>query len=67
MVKKLEIDGVIFLILRDTPTSTGPNSYGKTNMGFTDSRKLFEKKLQEKADELLKQEEEKKLKASLNK
>ena len=41
---------------RNTPTSTGPNSYGKTNMGFTDQRKLFEKQLKEKADELLKEE-----------
>ncbi|CAF0714053.1 unnamed protein product [Brachionus calyciflorus] len=44
---------------RNTPTSTGPNSYGKFgSLGFVDSRKLFEKQLKEKADELLKLEEE---------
>lgn len=42
---------------RKTPTSSGPNSYGKNNLGFCDSKKLFEKQLQEQADELLKQEE----------
>ena len=41
----------------NTPTSTGPNSYGKTNMGFVDQRKLFEKKLKEKADKLLHEDE----------
>lgn len=45
---------------RNTPTSTGPNSYGKTQLGFVDQRKLFEKRLKETADELLKKEEEKK-------
>lgn len=44
---------------RNTPTSTGPNSYGKTQLGFCDSRKLFEKQLKEQSDALLKQEAEK--------
>ena len=41
--------------IRNTPTATGPNSYGKTKLGFCDHRKLFEKQLKEKADELSKQ------------
>ncbi len=41
---------------RNTPTSTGPNSYGKTgSLGFVDHRKLFEKQLKEQADKLLKE------------
>ncbi|KAK6627932.1 hypothetical protein RUM43_002180 [Polyplax serrata] len=30
---------------RDTPTSAGPNSFGKTKQGFCDSKKVFEKSL----------------------
>ncbi|KAK4299878.1 hypothetical protein Pmani_027879 [Petrolisthes manimaculis] len=30
---------------RDTPTSAGPNSFGKTRMGFCDSKKIYEKQL----------------------
>lgn len=30
---------------RDTPTSSGPNSYGKTKQGFCDSKKIFERQL----------------------
>uniref|UniRef100_A0A182P1F4 PEST proteolytic signal-containing nuclear protein n=1 Tax=Anopheles epiroticus TaxID=199890 RepID=A0A182P1F4_9DIPT len=30
---------------RDTPTSSGPNSFGKTKHGFCDSKKMFEKKI----------------------
>jgi hypothetical protein len=30
-----------------TPTSSGPNSFGKTKLGFVDSKKIFEKKMQE--------------------
>lgn len=48
------------MLIRKTPTSQGPNSYGKTNLGFCDTKKLFEKQLKEQADEILKQEEEKK-------
>lgn len=36
---------------RDTPTSSGPNSFGKTKMGFIDSKKIFEKSLREAAAE----------------
>lgn len=28
---------------RDTPTSSGPNSFGKTKQGFTDTVKLWDK------------------------
>lgn len=28
---------------RDTPTSSGPNSFGKTKQGFCDSNKIFER------------------------
>lgn len=35
---------------RDTPTSSGPNSFGKTKMGFIDSKKIFEKSLREAAE-----------------
>ncbi|RNA15604.1 PEST proteolytic signal-containing nuclear -like [Brachionus plicatilis] len=43
---------------RETPTSTGPNSYGKIgSLGFVDARKIIEKKLFEKADEMLEEEE----------
>ncbi|XP_063593623.1 PEST proteolytic signal-containing nuclear protein-like isoform X2 [Penaeus indicus] len=40
---------------RDTPTSAGPNSFGKTRMGFCDSKKIYEKQLrdvQDKANKL---------------
>ncbi|KAK0180111.1 hypothetical protein PV327_005785 [Microctonus hyperodae] len=30
---------------RETPTSAGPNSFGKTKQGFCDSKKIFEKTL----------------------
>lgn len=32
---------------KNTPTSSGPNSFGKTKLGFVDSKKIFEKKMQE--------------------
>ena len=32
---------------RDTPTSSGPNSFGKTKKGFCDAKKIFEKNLRE--------------------
>lgn len=28
---------------RNTPTSSGPNSFGKTKQGFCDAKKMFEK------------------------
>ncbi|XP_013776647.1 PEST proteolytic signal-containing nuclear protein-like isoform X2 [Limulus polyphemus] len=37
---------------RDTPTSAGPNSYGKTRQGFCDMKKVFERQLKEKMDEI---------------
>jgi hypothetical protein len=32
---------------RETITSAGPNSFGKTKQGFTDTNKLYEKQLKE--------------------
>jgi len=32
---------------RDTPTSSGPNSFGKTKKGFVDTHKVFERSLRE--------------------
>jgi len=37
---------------RDTITSSGPNSFGKTAKGFTDCNRLFEKNLQEAMDKV---------------
>ncbi|XP_076307642.1 PEST proteolytic signal-containing nuclear protein-like isoform X1 [Tachypleus tridentatus] len=37
---------------RDTPTSAGPNSYGKTRQGFCDMKKVFERQLKEKMEEI---------------
>ncbi|GFX22680.1 PEST proteolytic signal-containing nuclear protein [Trichonephila clavipes] len=37
---------------RDTPTSAGPNSFGKTRQGFCDSKKVFERQLKEKMEQL---------------
>ena len=41
-----------FFKLRDTPTSAGPNSFGKTRQGFCDSKKVFERQLKEKMEEV---------------
>ncbi|KAK5641962.1 hypothetical protein RI129_010509 [Pyrocoelia pectoralis] len=38
---------------RDTPTSSGPNSFGKTKHGFSDAKKLFEKNLKDAMDSAL--------------
>jgi PPE-repeat protein len=35
---------------RETITSSGPNSFGKTSKGFTDCNRLFERKLQDAMD-----------------
>lgn len=35
----------------DTPTSSGPNSFGKTKQGFCDVKKIFEKSLREFSDD----------------
>ena len=37
---------------RQTITSSGPNSFGKTRAGFVDANKLFERQLQEAMDEV---------------
>lgn len=36
---------------RETPTSAGPNSFGKTKQGFCDSKKIFEKTLKKAMEE----------------
>ncbi|CAN7988878.1 unnamed protein product [Ixodes hexagonus] len=36
---------------RDTPTSAGPNSFGKTRKGFCDVKKVFERDLKSKLDD----------------
>lgn len=38
--------GEIFIL------SSGPNSFGKTKLGFVDSKKIFEKKMQEMLKEM---------------
>lgn len=35
---------------RDTPTSAGPNSFGKTRQGFCDVKKVFERQLKKQVD-----------------
>ena len=37
---------------RETITSSGPNSFGKTRQGFTDTNKLFERQLKEAMDKV---------------
>lgn len=37
---------------RETITSAGPNSFGKTKQGFCDEKKLFEKRLQDAMDKV---------------
>ncbi|EDV20490.1 uncharacterized protein TRIADDRAFT_31722, partial [Trichoplax adhaerens] len=32
---------------RFTPTSSGPNSFGKTNQGFVDTGRLWKKKMED--------------------
>lgn len=36
---------------RDTPTSSGPNSFGKTKQGFCDAKKIFERNLRNVLDD----------------
>lgn len=38
---------------RDTPTSAGPNSFGKTKHGFCNTGKLMEKTLKEATNALI--------------
>ncbi|XP_063227821.1 PEST proteolytic signal-containing nuclear protein-like isoform X2 [Bacillus rossius redtenbacheri] len=35
---------------RETPTSAGPNSFGKTKQGFCDAKKMFEKNMKKGMD-----------------
>ncbi|GLH12416.1 PEST proteolytic signal-containing nuclear protein [Gryllus bimaculatus] len=35
---------------RETPTSAGPNSFGKTKQGFCDAKKMFEKNMKKAMD-----------------
>jgi len=37
---------------RDTITSSGPNSFGKTRQGFTDTGRLFERSLWQAMDQV---------------
>lgn len=37
---------------KHTPTSCGPNSYGKTKLGFVDNKKIFEKKMNQMLKDL---------------
>ncbi len=37
---------------RDTITSSGPNFFGKTRQGFTDTGRLFERKLWQAMDQV---------------
>jgi len=39
------IEKVFSFFSRETPTSAGPNSFGKTKQGFCDAKKVFEKTL----------------------
>lgn len=36
---------------RKTPTSSGPNSFGKTKHGFCDQKKIFEKRAKDVVDD----------------
>ena len=45
LLKNLITNSLFIIIIRDTPTSAGPNSFGKTKQGFCDSKKVFEKSL----------------------
>jgi len=36
---------------RETPTSAGPNSFGKTRQGFCDSKKVFERQLKKSMED----------------
>lgn len=40
-----------WLNFRDTPTSAGPNSFGKTRKGFCDVKKVFERDLKTKMND----------------
>lgn len=40
---------------RETPTSAGPNSFGKTKQGFTDMGALYERNLKKAMEEAAKE------------
>lgn len=42
---RVKLHWIIFF--RETPTSAGPNSFGKTKQGFCDAKKVFEKNLKQ--------------------
>lgn len=46
---------------KDTPTSAGPNSYGKTSRGFTDRRAELDKKLRQQLEQAGAEAEKRKL------
>ena len=41
---------IVFFLNRETPTASGPNSYGKGKQGFVDRHKVIEKQLKEEMD-----------------
>jgi len=47
---------------RDTITSSGPNSFGKTRQGFTDSGRLFERQLWQEMDKVSNDNKDRRLK-----
>jgi len=47
---QLNFSEFTFLSYRETPTSAGPNSFGKTKQGFCDAKKIFEKTMKKAMD-----------------
>ena len=41
-----------YFIFRKTPTAAGPNSFGKSNLGFCDRQKIIARELQKQMDEI---------------
>lgn len=48
----LKINEFLFYWFRETPTSTGPNSFGKGRLGFCDRNSLFQRELKKKMEEV---------------
>ena len=48
----IQLNFIEFTLLsyRETPTSAGPNSFGKTKQGFCDAKKIFEKTMKKAMD-----------------
>lgn len=42
---------ILKFLFRDTQTSAGPNSFGKTRQGFCDAKKVFERQLKKAIEE----------------